>query len=203
MALRTVAAALVCCALIPSVAQASSRPSFPKTVTGEISGSHSGTRDGQTNKESWTIKDVRFRLAHVRYVENTWTGFYNVTGGTVTFSESQSGACSYSLEKTFPLKPNMPSSKTTTPFSMTRNMSGHDSYGGGIWPKLHWNATETCSYPGGEPTTNTVPLEPGNLFNANSPPSFRIGKAMKGTYKYYDDYLNATTIFKWSLKPRR
>jgi hypothetical protein len=202
MALRTVAAALACCALIPSVAQASSRPSFPKTVTGEISGGHSGKRDGQTNKESWTIKNIRFRLVHVRFVENTWTGFYKVTGGTVTFSESQSGECSYSIEKTFPLKSNM-KDKTSTPLSMTRNMSGRDSYGGNIWPSIHWNATKTCSFPGGEPTTETIRVEPGNLFDASSPASFRIGKAMKGTYKYFDDYLNATTTFTWSLKARR
>ena len=93
MALRTVAVVVACCALIPSVAQASSRPSFPKIVTGTISGTDSATRDGQTNKESWTIKNVRFRLEHVRFVENTWTAFYKVTGGTVMFSETESCMC--------------------------------------------------------------------------------------------------------------
>ena len=172
-------------------------------MTGTISGSHSGKRGETTNKESWTIKNVRFRLVHVRFVENTWTGFYDVTGGTATFSESESGPCSYSIEKTFALKGNV-KSKTSTPFFLNRSMLGKDSYGGNILPKVHWNTTRTCTIPdGGEPTTETVRVEPGNLFDSDSPASFRIGKAMKGTYKYFDDYLNATTIFKWSLKPRR
>jgi hypothetical protein len=203
MAPRTVAAVLACCAFIPSVAQASSRPNFPKTVSGTISGSYTGKRDGQTNNESWTIKSVRFRLEHVRFVENTWTGFYRVTGGTVTFSETESGPCTYSLQKTFALKPAMPKRAISTPFFLTRNMLGRDSYGGNIVPAVHWNATETCTYPdGGEPTTDTKRIEPGNLFDSRSPSSFRIGKSMKGTYKYFDDYLKATTVFKWSLKPR-
>jgi hypothetical protein len=205
MALRTALAVLASLALIPAVAGASTRPKFPRTVTGTISGSHNASRGGeQTNRESWTIKDVRFTLEHVRFVENTWTAFYKVTGGTVTFSESQTGQCSYSLEKTFALKTAMPKRAISTPFFLERNMSGRDSYGGNIVPQIHWSTTETCSYPdGGEPTTQTLRVEPGNLFDSDSPGSFRIGKAMNGRYTYKDDYLNATTLFKWSLKPRR
>src|SRR3954452_3138852 len=204
MALRTRVAVLACCALVPATAAASSRPNFPKTVSGTISGAYSAKRGETTNKESWTIKGVRFKLEHVRYVEATWTGFYKVTAGTVTFSESESGPCSYSLEKTFALRPVMPKRPVSTPFFLGRNMAGKDSYGGNIFPKIHWPVTETCTFPdGGEPTTETKRIEPGNLFDSNSPSSFRIGKSMKGTYKYFDDYLNATTVFKWSLKPRR
>lgn len=202
MAPRTLAAALASLALIPAVADASTKPRFPRTVTGTISGSSSSSR-GNTVKEAWTIKGVRFTLEHVRFVENTWTGFYKVTAGTVTFSETETGQCSHSVEKTFALKPAMPKRPISTPFFLNRNMSGHDSYGGNIFPSIHWNVTETCAFQdGGEPTTETKRIEPGNLFDATTRRSFRIGKAMKGTYKY-DDGEYGTTKYTWSLKPRR
>jgi hypothetical protein len=199
---RTVAATLIALALVPAVAGASARPKFPRTVTGTISGSHVAKRGEQTNKEAWTIKGVRFRLEHVRFVENTWTGFYKVTAGSVTFSETESGPCSYSLAKTFALRSALPKRAISTPFFLERDMLGRDSYGGNIVPAVRWNVTETCAYPDAEPTAETKQVEPGNLFDSNSPSSFRIGKAMKGRYSYKDDYLNATTVFNWSLKPR-
>jgi hypothetical protein len=196
---RTVAVALASLALIPAVADASAKPKFPRTVSGTISGSSSSTR-GNTVKETWTIKGVRFKLEHVRFVENTWTGFYKVTAGTVTFFETETGACSYSLNKTFALRPAMPGRAISTPFYLERNMLGKDSYGGNIVPNVHWNVTESCPQEGGEPITQTMRVEPGNLFDSDSPASFRIGRAMKGSYKYKDDY--GATSFKWSLKPR-
>jgi hypothetical protein len=138
---------------------------------------------------------------HVRFVENTWTRFYNVSGGTVSFSESESGPCTYSVSETFALKSSMPSSRITTPFSMTRNMSGKDSYGADIRPTKRWNATETCTYPDSEPTTQTRKVTTDNLLDTGSK-RFKIGGAMTGRYSYFDDYLNATTVWKWSLKPR-
>src|SRR6476469_5644990 len=107
MAFRTLAALLVALALIPAAAEGSTKPRFPRTVSGTISGSSSSTR-GKTVRETWTINGVRFKLEHVRFVENTWTGFYKVAGGTVTFSESETGSCSYSVDRTFALRPAMP-----------------------------------------------------------------------------------------------
>jgi hypothetical protein len=46
MALRTVAAALASLALIPAVAEASTKPKFPRTVTGTISGTHLAKQPG-------------------------------------------------------------------------------------------------------------------------------------------------------------
>ena len=197
---RTVAAVLACCALAPA-AQASSRPNFPKVVTGTVSGSYVSKKDGLTDKATWTIKGLRLKLVHVRFVENTWTGFYDVTAGTVTFTDNQTGSCSYSLNQTFALKPVLPSRKLTTPFSMTRNMLGKDSYGADMRPTKRWNVTETCSYEGSEPTTQTRKVTTGNLLDTGTT-RFRIGRAMKGRYSYADDYEHSTTVFKWSLKPR-
>jgi len=199
---RTVAAVLASLALIPAAAQASAKPRFPRTVTGTISGAASSSSAGTTVKESWTIKGVRFKLEHVRFVENTWTGFYKVTGGTVTFSERVTGDCTYSVDKTYALRPVMPKRPISTPFFLERDMLGRDSYGGNVSPKIHWNTTETCPDPdGGEPRTDTVRVEPGNLFDSRSPRSFRIGRSMNGTYKYRDgEYGNLS--YSWSLKPR-
>jgi hypothetical protein len=205
MALRTVAAALASLALIPAVAEASTKPKFPRTVTGTISGTHLAKQPGdpQVFNQKWTIKGVRFTLEHVRFVENTWTGFYKVTAGTVTFSETESGPCTYSLEKTFALRPAMPKRPISTPFFLERDMLGRDSYGGNVSPTIHWTTTETCTDPdGGEPRTDAVRVDPDNLFDSRSPRSFRIGRAMKGTYKYRDgEYGNLS--YSWSLKPRR
>jgi hypothetical protein len=71
MAPRTVAAALASLALIPAAADASTRPNFPRTVSGTISGSSTAKKDGVTRKASWTVKGVRLKLVHVRFVENT------------------------------------------------------------------------------------------------------------------------------------
>jgi hypothetical protein len=202
---RTVAVALASLALIPAAAEASAKPRFPRTVTGTISGVASSSSAGTTVKESWTIKGVRFKLEHVRFVENTWTGFYKVTGGTVTFSERVTGDCTYSVDKTYALRPVMPKRPISTPFFLNRDMLGRDTYGGNITPNLRWNVTQTCTDPaGGEPTTEPVRVEQGRLFDTFGTGSrrFRIGKAMKGTYRY-DDGEYGTTTYKWSLKARR
>src|SRR3954471_6832752 len=100
MPLRTAAAGLALFALISAIASASTKPKFPRAVSGTISGSSTTTR-GNMVAESWTIKGARFKLEHVRFVENTWTGFYRVAAGTVTFSETETGSCGYSVQKTF------------------------------------------------------------------------------------------------------
>jgi hypothetical protein len=202
MTLRTVAVGLGCLALLPAAAQASSKPNFPRTVTGTISGSYSAKQGETTNKASWTVKSVRFKLVHVRFLENTWTGYYDVTGGTVSYSETETGPCSYSLQQTFALKTAMPKRNPSTPFYMTRNMLGRDYYGGIVQPAKRWNVTETCSDSGGGQYTNALKLEARNLFDSGEK-HFRIGQQMKGRYSYKDDYLHATKTWTWSLKGRR
>src|SRR5215212_8732587 len=138
MALRTLAAAIACCALIPATAQASSRPSFPRTVTGTISGSYLAKKDGTTHKASWKITGARFKLVHVRSAEGSWTGFYKVTGGRVSYAESESGPCSFSLTDSFDLAPAMPTHNPSTPFYMQRSLLNRETYGGLIQPAKRW-----------------------------------------------------------------
>jgi hypothetical protein len=202
MAPRTVPAALACCALIPATAQASSRPNFPKTVTGTISGSYAAKKDGTTHKATWKISSVRFKLVHVRQAEGSWTGFYKVTGGHVSYAETQSGPCSWSVSDSFDLAPAMPKNNISTPLALQRSLTGHDTYDGTIQPRKRWNVTETCSYPGSEPTTDEFKFDIRNLFDTGSKAG-KIGRAMKGRFVYKDDYLNSTRTFVWSLRPRR
>jgi hypothetical protein len=69
-------------------------------------------------------------------------------------------------------------------------------------PTKRFNVTETCSYEGFDPTTDTKKIATGNLLDTGEK-SFKIGGAMKGRYSIHDDYLNETTVWNWSLKPRR
>jgi hypothetical protein len=69
-------------------------------------------------------------------------------------------------------------------------------------PTKRFNVTETCSSEGSDPTTDTKKIATGNLLDTGEK-SFKIGGAMKGRYSIHDDYLNETTVWNWSLKPRR
>jgi hypothetical protein len=202
MALRALAAALASLTLVPAAAQGSTRPHFPKTVAGTISGAYLAKTDGSTYKASWSIAGARFKLVHIRSVEGSWTGFYVVTAGSVTYSESKSGPCSYELSEKFALKPAMPSSRVSTPLALTRSLTGHDTYGGMIQPKKHWTVTETCTFPDQEPSTDQVRIDARNLFDTGSK-SGKIGRAMKGRFVYKDDFNNSTKAYRWSLRPRR
>lgn len=201
MALRTLAVALASLILVPA-AQASTRPNFPRTVSGTISGSYVAKEGETTHKASWTITGVRFKLVHVRSAEGSWTGFYNVTAGTVSYSESETGPCSFSVSDKFALKPVMPRPNPSTPLALTRTLTGHDNYGGTIQPNKRWKVTETCAYPEQDPYTNEIKLEARNMFDTGSKAG-KIGRAMKGRFVYKDDFAHSTRTFKWSLKPRR
>jgi hypothetical protein len=203
MALRTLAAVTALCALSPAAAVASARPNFPRHVSGTISGTATQKASGNTVKSNWTISGARFRLAHVHYVEATWTGFYEVSGGTVTFEQSEIGNCGYSIKQTFALKGSLPSAKTTTPLFLERTMLGQDKYDGMLDPTKKWNVVESCSFPDQDPEIRQRAVAVPNLFNTGEKHG-KIGRAMSGKFVYRDDapYNSTTTTYKWSLRPR-
>lgn len=202
MAVRTLALAVASLTLVPAAAQAASRPNFPRTVSGTISGSYVAKEGQTTYKASWSITGVRFKLVHVRSAEGSWTGFYNVTAGTVTYTESETGPCSYSVSDKFALKPAMPRPNPSTPLALTRSLLSRETYGGTIQPDKRWTVTETCAYPDQDPDTNEIKLEARNLFDTGGK-NGKIGRAMKGRFVYEDDFAHSTKTFKWSLTPRR
>jgi hypothetical protein len=202
MAPRIFVSLLAALTLVPVAAQAASRPSFPRTVSGTISGSYVAKEGQTTYRASWSITGVRFKLVHIRSAEGSWTGFYNVAAGTVSYSESETGPCSYSVTDKFALKPAMPRPNPSAPLALTRSLLSRETYGGTIQPDKRWNVTETCAYPEQDPSTNEVKLEARNLFDTGGK-NGKIGRAMKGRYVYKDDFAHSTKTFKWSLKPRR
>ena len=197
-------ALLLALAVIPASAQAASKPSFPKTYKGTISGTYVADLDGgSTHKVTWTISKVRFRLEHVRFAEGRfWTGFYKVTGGTVTYTDTKTGTCTHDLSEKFALAPAMPKRVIATPFHMNRYVGSKDFYGGYIDPNKHWTVLESCTYSEDDFGAEEQRIDVRNMFDTGSKRG-RIGSALKGKYVYKDDRPVSTTTYQWSLRPGR
>jgi hypothetical protein len=198
---RSALAALACLLLVPASTLAAARPKFPQRYTGAISGTYSAAKDGVTRQNAWTIKDATFRLEHVRPAEGSWTGFYEVTKGTVAYRETETGPCTYSIDDEFALKPSMPKRTISTPFFMRRSLLSKETYDGRLDVTKKFRVAESCDYgDGAEVSFRTV--EPPNFFDTGEARG-KIGRALKGRFVYKDDFRNATTTWKWSLRPAR
>src|SRR5690348_397423 len=81
---------------VPAGALGASRPSFAHSYRGTISGTFSSSENGNVIKSQWNVSGVVLRLTKVQAFEGGFTGLYKVTRGTVTFSETETGTCSYS-----------------------------------------------------------------------------------------------------------
>jgi len=202
MARHSLPLALLILVLLPAGANATSKPNFPKSYSGEISGSYRSSKDGRVITKTWTIKKVKFRLKHVRLFEGGWTGFYDVAAGTVSFHQTQTGSCKYEFDETFALKPSLPRHNPSTPFYMDKSPLGRTIYDGIIDPTTTVTVDEICSYPDQEPVTQEQKIEIGQLFDTGSRRGVP-GRKLSGRYRYFDDYLNATTKWHWTLKPGR
>jgi hypothetical protein len=204
MLLRTAAVSLASFALIPAAAQASTKPHYPKYYSGSLSGSIAVTSDSITRRANWTVSGVRFKLVHVRFVENTWTGYYNVDAGRVSYHESVTqGDCSYTVDEKFALKGSFGRNYPSTPFFMTRDMLGRDYYDGLIQPAKKWTVTQVCTADDPDGTApEPVTVEAPNLFDSGEKHQ-RIGSSLEGKYVTKDDYTHERTTYKWSLRPRR
>ena len=97
--LITTSAALALMLSVPSLVDASvsSRPPFARAYVGAVTGSlrTSGRVD------TWTVRDLTFRLQHARFARGRWGGTYLVTGGRVTFTTTAKGACSSTTSGSF------------------------------------------------------------------------------------------------------
>ncbi|MEA2496302.1 MAG: hypothetical protein QOJ29_4213, partial [Thermoleophilaceae bacterium] len=171
------------------------------SYTGTISGSYIAKKGGTTHTITWTIKGVRFELVHVRSAEGSWTGFYNVAAGKVSYVDKETGTCGYTLTEKFALAPAMPKHNPSTPFYMTRSMLSRENYGGNLEPKKRWTIFEACSYPDQDPEARQLTVTPRNMFDTGSKAG-KVGRALSGKYVYKDDFVQSTTTYKWSLKPR-
>lgn len=184
-------------------ASASSRPQFTSRYAGTVTGRYRAG-DGDVKVASdWKITGLRLRLAKVRTFEGGWTAFYAVVGGTVTYDEKETGACSYSIHDSYPLRSVMPPLSHDVPFSVDRNPLGRWSYDGNVKVRKSYKVLEICPDPdGGDPTTSTRTILPPTLFQDGAAHGVP-GRALRGSWKYRDSYdtFASTTTWTWSLKP--
>jgi len=152
-------------------------------------------------KGQWKITGLVFRLSKVNSFEGGFTGLYKVTAGTVSYSESESGNCSYSASDTFALKKALPHPNPSAPLALDKDPLGRMITFGLIDVTRKLNVTETCLDPGGgPPATEQRQLELPTLFDAGET-SWKPGRRLHHTRTNRENNRNET--FSWSLKPGR
>ena len=205
-------AALAIAALLaaPTADAAVSKPHFSRSYRGTLSGWSSATSDGQTYKSSWKLTGVVFRLYQVEAFEGGWTGLYKITAGTATWSQTETGTCSYSARDSFGIVKVMAKSTTSVPFALDRDPQGAYHILGRLDPDRMVTATETCPDPGGDGTATTTTsdrqIDIPDLFDAGEK-AWKPGRRLKGTFVQkipYDRYekSSSTQSWSWDLKPR-
>ena len=99
--LITTSAALALMLPVPSLVDASvsGRPPFARAYVGTVTGSlrTSGRVD------TWTVRDLTFKLQHARLARGRWGGTYLVSGGRVTFTTAGKGSCPSTTSGSFSL----------------------------------------------------------------------------------------------------
>jgi len=99
--LITMSVALALMLSVPSLvaASVSGRPPFARAYVGTVTGSlRTGGR-----VDTWTVRDLTFKLQHARLARGRWGGTYLVTGGRVPFATTAKGACSSTTSGSFSL----------------------------------------------------------------------------------------------------
>jgi hypothetical protein len=192
---------LTCLALPAGGAFAASRPSFAKSYRGSISGSFSNKEGGETVKASWKITGLVFRLTKVQAFEGGFTGIYKVTRGSVSYSETETGDCSYSASDKFGLAKAIGRNPTSVPFAPDQDPLGHKTILGLIIVNRKIKTTESCSDPnGGPPTTSTRTLSLPTLVDFGEK-GWRPGRRLHSRNGQTDR--SEKTSWTWSLKPGR
>jgi len=203
---RLFAAALIVCALTPA-AQAAGQPPFPHSYRGTVSGTLDA-RDGSqgtATKASWTIKGVALRLTRVIKTDASWSAYYAVTGGKITYHEAETGSCSYAFDTTLPLRTSL--SKTSAPFALSQSLFfNHPTTAlGSMTVKHGFKVSETCPQPDGEPaqiSKRTIQLP--TLFDPGEK-RLKLGRRFADHNSSRDSSNGNRSTIKWSwvLKPGR
>jgi len=161
----------------------------------------SSTSGGETVSASWKISGLVFRLTKVQAFEGGFTGLYKVTRGTVSYSESETGDCSYSGSLRFGLAKAFPHPNPSVPLALDQDPLGRKTMLGlvNVRPKLA--VTESCPQDeGSPPVTTTRKLSLPTLFDPGES-SWRPGRKLhhRRTERSGDEKRTWT----WSLKPGR
>lgn len=192
---------VLACLALPAGALAASRPSFAKSYRGTITGSFSNKDSGNVFSAKWKITGLVFRRYKAQAFEGGFTGLYKVTRGTVTYSETETGNCSFSASDKFGLAKAIGRNPTSVPFALDQNPIGHKTILGLIDVNRKVKTTETCPDPdGGPPTTNNLTLSLPTLVDFGEK-GWRPGRRLHSGNRQTDR--NVKTIWTWNLMPGR
>jgi hypothetical protein len=193
--------ALALALALPASAFGASRPSFAHSYRGTITGSFSNREGGDVLKGDWKITGLVFRRYKVQAFEGGFTGLYKVTRGTVTYSETETGDCSYSASDKFGLAKAIGRNPPSVPFAPDQGPTGGRTIFGLITVNRKVKTTESCPDPnGGPPTTGsrTLSLPPLVDFGEKH---WRPGHRIHGSNRQTDR--SEKTIWTWNLRPGR
>ena len=186
---------------VPANALAISRPHYARAYRGTIAGSIETHDSGLDVKAQWKITGLVFRLYKVNAFEGGYTGLYKVTAGKVSYSETESGDCSYSTSDSFALKKALPHPLTSVSLALDKDPLGRMTMLGLIDVTRKLNVTESCpDSEGGPPSTSQRQLHLPTLFDPGET-SWRPGKRLHHKRTQRED--NGKQTFSWTLKPGR
>jgi hypothetical protein len=198
LALVLVSAALVA---LPAGALGASRPSFAHSYRGTISGTFSSSEQGNVVKSQWKVSGLVFRLTKVQAFEGGFTGIYKVTRGTLSFSEIETGTCSYSAGDKFGLAKAIPRNAASVPLALDQDPIGRKTMLGLININRKIKTTESCPDPdGGPPSMTPLTLSFPTLFDPGEK-RWSPGRRLHRTNKQADRATKET--WTWDLKPGR
>ncbi len=195
------AAALLTLAAAAAGASAASRPSFARSYRGTITGSLRSTSGGDTVNAHWKITGLVFRLTRVQAFEGGFTGLYKVTRGTVSYSESETGSCSYTGSLSFALMSSLPHPNPSVPLALDQDPLGRKTMLGLINVTRKLDVTESCPQDDGSPPlTSTRKLPLPTLFDPGETP-WRPGRKLH--HRRSERSGDEQRTWAWSLKPGR
>ena len=199
-------AALITAALVaaPGADAAAPKPRLARSYHGTLSGSFTSKSQDQTVKETWKVSGVGLRLQAIRPFEGGWQGLYKLTAGTVDFTATESGSCSFSAHDSFGLLKALPRPNPSIPLDLDTNPFGKRHLFGLITTERKLKTTETCPDPdGGEPSMSQRTLELPTLFDPGEKAWKPTGR-LKGSNVSRDasSDFKSTEVWSWDLKSR-
>jgi hypothetical protein len=207
---RLFAAALIACAFGPAVGSAAAQPPFPHHYRGTISGTwverDSSDTDTavSTTSASWTITGLGLRRGRVMKSDAGWSTTYAITSGKLTYHQAETGSCSYTFDKTLPLRTSL-MSRGGFGLSQSLFFNHPTTAFGGMDIRYSYHASETCQpSDGGAPQVAQREVPLAELFDPQEK-RVKLGRRFAGHTSLHksDEFSSSTSKWSWVLKPGR
>src|SRR5262245_18927378 len=168
------------------------RPPFARAYVGTVT----GTLRTHGQIDTWTVRNLTFRLRNARYARGRWGGTYLVKGGRVTFTTNATGGCNGTKSGSFALGA---LSWDSASISFLQNLGPPGGYGyqARVSKQHPVNVAKLCS---GAPNQELVSPAGGQWLNTNIGQRLVPGKRLVGRYVIRED--EGTRTWTWSLAPR-